>query len=490
MSEQISLWERAMTDARGRLGSDTIRKVLDRVQLDRLETGISGPLAVCISVGPPAPAPAVLARLRAALEAALATCSGRRVAVKMSVPRRASGVSARVARSRGGSVRIQRAAVAGFRASGFQRRGRSESQSSDEIVRADLNECLCLDSFKCGLVNRVVHRLAQDVARPGSDKANPLVFHGASGVGKTHLLQGIAARVREEREGLRVGYLTAEQFANRFGESLRKRSIGRFRQLLRTLDFLILDDIQLLRGRAKVQEELLFTLDALTCRHRQVVIGCSLPPRRLKGFHPGLVGRMVSGVVVEVGVPDHEARLGIVTSRARACSVKLSVEVCEVLARRYRSNVRELVGAVNKLAAFASLTGKPLDETTVRRILREDSGRPGADGRPSFQDIVTRVGQQLDLEPDDVRGTSRREPVCAARRVAMALSRRHVGATLRAVGEFFSHKSGASVSTAERTVRRLLVTDESCQAAEAYRAVDAELTDLYGSPPMPRALRR
>ena len=490
MSEQLNLWEKAIADARGRLGSNTIRKVLDRVQLERLDTGVSGPVSVRISVGPPAPAPAVAARLRAALEAALATCSGRRVAVKMSVPSRSSGASARVARSRGGSTRIQRTAVAGFRASGARGRGRSESQSSDEIVRADLNDCLCLDSFKCGMVNRVVHRLAQDVASPGGAQANPLVFHGASGVGKTHLLQGIAARVREERVGLRVGYLTAEQFANRFGESIRKRSIGRFRQLLRNLDFLILDDIQLLSGRAKVQEELLYTFDALTSRHRQVVIGCEQPPRRLNGFHPGLVGRMVSGVVVEVGVPDHEARMGIVTSRARASGVKLPLEVREVLARRYRANVRELVGAVNKLAAFACLTGKPLDETSARRILREDSSRPGADGRPSFQDIVARVGQQLDLEPADVRGTSRREPVCAARRVAMALARRHVGSTLRAVGEFFSHKSGASVSTAERTVRRMLVTDESCLAAEAYRLVDAELTDLYGAPPTPRISRR
>ncbi len=510
--ETNTIWRDIVASAKERLGSAVCLRMLEALRLDRLQIGGDGGAVIAeVSVEPAFARPECMARVRAAVDAALEARFGRGARAAIAVAKvRAPGSSSddgRPARSsRSGRTRTPRSRSARPRFDGALRRptstaalvargparddatGRTASpsarlsQSGEEWERAELNDALSLDSFVGGAANRIVHRLARDVAEsPGRD-ANPLMLYGASGTGKTHLLQGIAQRARAEMRDGRVIYATAETFGNRFAASIRTRSVQRFRNRLRDTDFLVLDDVQLLLRRTKAQEELLHTLDALTARKKQVVIGADMHPRQLEGFHPALLGRLVSGIVIGVGIPDHQTRLGIVANQARLSGVNLSSEVAELLARRCRTNVRELVGAVKKLGLVVSRLRVPIDETMARRILREDVPTPANGGSPSLEEISRRVSRVLGVEAADLRGASRREVVTLGRRLAMVLARRHVDATLREIGAHFGHKSGASVSAAQRVIEKLR-SDEDGHVGRIYKRLDTELADDYGTPP-------
>lgn len=330
-----------------------------------------------------------------------------------------------------------------------------------------------LSSFLTGPSNEVPLRFARQVVeRPG--EWCPVVFYGGSGSGKTHLLQGIVNGYRRRYPGRRVVYASSERFARQFSVLVRRRQGGRFRELYREADLLVLDDVQELAGKPATERELTFTLDHLSTMRRQVVMATSSFPGRIQ-FDRSLGDRLVGGQVVEMKQPDRPTRLSIIKARTAAMALPLDGPVLELLTSALESNVRELLGALTQLDAHRRHVGARLDLSTVRRILGEmlrGRGEPA-----SLEGIARFVAVRLDVDHAQMRAGSRRPKVARARQVAMALGRELTGLTLREVGTFFGQRSCASVHAAQHRVAAL--RQEEPELREVWEAACARFTPLH-----------
>jgi chromosomal replication initiator protein len=325
------------------------------------------------------------------------------------------------------------------------------SLSPDRVI-----ETLDLASFLTGPSNEIPLGFARKaIEKPG--EFSPLVFYGDSGSGKTHLLQGIANGYRRRYPGRRIVYASSDRFARQFSWLARKRQGGRFRELYREADLLILDDVQDLAGKEGTERELTFTLDHLQSLRRQVVLASSCQPRQIQFAERSLGDRLLGGPVVPLQRPDRPTRLSIIKARTAAMALQLDDSVLELLTTGLESNVRELLCALTQLDAHRRHVGARLDVQTVRLILAEMlRGRT----QPATLDaIATFVAARLGVDEEHMRAGSRRPTIARARQVAMALGRELTGLTLREVGTFFGQRSCASVHAAQQRVVSLRQED-------------------------------
>lgn len=344
------------------------------------------------------------------------------------------------------------------------------ARDEDAIAPDRVNASFELSSFLTGPSNELPLRFARDVLeQPG--KWCPVVFYGGSGSGKTHLLQAIANGYRRRYPGRRVVYASSERFARQFSVLAQKRQGGRFRELYREADLLVLDDVQDLAGKEKTERELIFTLDHLSLNRRQVVMSTSCFPSRIQ-FDRSLGDRLVGGQTVELKRPDRSTRLSIIRARTAALSLSLDDSVLELLTSGLESSVRELLCALTQLDAHRRHVNARLDLATVRQILAEmlrDRSEPA-----SLEGISTFVAARLGVDDEQMRNGSRRPKVARARQVAMALGRELTGLTLREVGTFFGQRSCASVHAAQQKVTSLRAEDP--QLREVWEAACARFT--------------
>ncbi len=318
-----------------------------------------------------------------------------------------------------------------------------------------VNASFELSSFLTGPSNELPLRFARDVLeQPG--KWCPVVFYGGSGSGKTHLLQAIANGYRRRYPGRRVVYASSERFARQFAVLAQKRQGGRFRELYREADLLVLDDVHDLAGKEKTERELIFTLDHLSLNRRQVVMSTSCFPGRVQ-FDRSLGDRLVGGQTVELKQPDRPTRLSIIKARTAALSLSLDDAVLELLTSGLESNVRELLCALTQLDAHRRHVNARLDLASVRQILAEMLR--GKSEPASLAGISAFVATRLSVDDEQLRSGSRRPRVARARQVAMALGRELTGLTLREVGTFFGQRSCASVHAAQQKVASLRAED-------------------------------
>lgn len=333
-----------------------------------------------------------------------------------------------------------------------------------------VNASFELSSFLTGPSNELPLRFARDVLeQPG--KWCPVVFYGGSGSGKTHLLQAIVNGYRRRYPGRRVVYASSERFARQFSILAQKRQGGRFRELYREADLLVLDDVQDLAGKEKTERELIFTLDHLSLNRRQVVMSTSSFPSRIQ-FDRSLGDRLVGGQTVELKQPDRSTRLSIIKARTAALSLSLDDSVLELLTSGLESSVRELLCALTQLDAHRRHVNARLDLATVRQILAEMLR--GRSEPASLEGISTFVATRLGVDDEQMRTGSRRPKVARARQVAMALGRELTGLTLREVGTFFGQRSCASVHAAQQKVASLRQDD--AQLREVWEAACARFT--------------
>lgn len=324
-----------------------------------------------------------------------------------------------------------------------------------------------LESYVVGVCNRLGYNAAlQILACPGRHY-NPLFVHGPTGVGKTHLLKGLASAYRAGgasafKESGRpvlngapsIKYLTSEEFTNQFVHSLQKGTLGKFRERFRSLDVLIVDDIQSLVNRKKTQEEFLHTFNTLVDSARQVVLACDVPPNGLSDLSRGMVTRFMSGLVVGLKRPDPETRMGILQEQTKRLSRQFDVRVLETVAGTIRGSARELIGALMQLDIHARLDEGPLSVERARDILAEflhEKRRQICTPR-----ILQAVASHYGLTSEALLSKSRQRTVVFARRVAMYLTRRYTGKSLAQVGVVFGKRSHATVKDAEAKVERLL----------------------------------
>ena len=332
-----------------------------------------------------------------------------------------------------------------------------------------------LADFIVGPSNRVAHAaLVSIVDDPGSCPT-PLVLHGPVGLGKSHLLEGIHAELREQRPDARILHLTAEDFTNRFLGSIHAGKQTSFRRQFRDCDALLIDDLHFLARKTATQEEFLHTLEALQRDHRPVVVTCDCHPRLAEIFLPELTDRLAGGAVWGLSSPDLETRRRILEAKMGDA---IDPATLDFLAEKLRGNVRELEGALHSVRHLARVTDRPITPELAQEALAEVLR--ASVRTVQLADIEKAVSAVFSLGAGILQSRQRRTQIAYPRMLAMYLARKHTGATYSEVGHHFGRRNHSTVVAAEKKVRLWLTTKESLPIGTSKVAVK-DLVDRFES---------
>jgi chromosomal replication initiator protein len=337
------------------------------------------------------------------------------------------------------------------------------SRYSRAQLTAALNPKHTFPNFVVGPSNELAYAAAFASAGGGGPRYNPLFIAGGTGLGKTHLMHAIAHKVLEERPDARVVYVSAEHFTNDFIEALQHHKMDEFRARYRAdCDLLLVDDIQFLAGREQTQEEFFHTFNALHDADRPIVVTSDKYPQQLQRMPERLVSRFNSGLVADIQTPQLETRVAIVRKKAELEGIVLSDEVAELLAQNVQSNVRELEGALIRLAAKSSLTGRAIDEEfTATEMAMVAPRRPEL---MSVEDIQRAVCNHFRLSNSELLSKDRHKSVAFARQVAMYLCRQRLKCSFPELGRAFGNRDHTTVMSAVRRVEALRARDPQVNA--------------------------
>jgi chromosomal replication initiator protein len=320
------------------------------------------------------------------------------------------------------------------------------------------------DTFVVGTNNHFAHGAALAVAQTPGKSYNPLFLYGGVGLGKTHLLHAIGHHVASHKRNARVAYVSSEKFTNEFIDAIQNNQLVRFRKKYRQTDVLLIDDIQFLSGKERIQEEFFHTFNALHEAHKQIVLTCDRPPSEIQGLEQRLVSRFEWGLSTDLQPPDVETRVAILRKKAQSMAVELPAEITNFIAERIRTNIRRLEGALARVAAYASLTGKALTiekvETLLREILHEE-GRHAI----TIEAIQKRVAEHYDIRLADMVSRRRPEHIAFPRQIAMYLARTMTESSLNAIGETFGGRDHGTVLHACRLVKDRMEVDSNVRQA-------------------------
>ncbi len=338
--------------------------------------------------------------------------------------------------------------------------GPSIEQTPEPIVPASrndtrLNPKYTFDNFVIGQSNRFAHAAAVAVAEAPAKAYNPLFIYGDSGLGKTHLLHAIGDYAASMYAGIRVRYVSSEEFTNDFINSIANNRGSAFQARYRDVDILLIDDIQFLQGRAETQEAFFHTFNTLHDHDKQVVITSDLPPKQLTGFEDRMRSRFEWGLITDVQAPDLETRIAILRKKAQSERLLIPDDVLEYIATVVSSNIRELEGALIRVSAFASLNRSTLDMSLAQTVLRDIIDQDDANVI-SPTDIITATAQYFKLSVDDLYGSSRSQAVATARQIAMYLCRERTSLSLPKIGQLFGNRDHTTVMYAYKKISDLM----------------------------------
>jgi chromosomal replication initiator protein len=323
------------------------------------------------------------------------------------------------------------------------------------------------DTFVVGPNNNFAHAACKAVAENPGKAYNPLFLYGGVGLGKTHLLQAIGQQVAGGKKNARVAYVSSEKFTNEYIEAIQNNRIIAFRKKYRQSEVLLIDDIQFLAGKERIQEEFFHTFNALHESHKQIVLTCDRAPSEIQGLEGRLVSRFEWGQTVDVQSPDVETRLAILRKKAATMNAVLPDEIMDFLATRIRTNIRRLEGALIRVASFASLTGKKLTIEVVEGLLREilhEEGRQTV----SIEIIQKKVAEKFDIRLADMTSKRRPENIAFPRQIAMYLSRLMTESSLNTIGEAFGGRDHGTVLHACRLVKNRMDVDANVRQTVSY----------------------
>lgn len=321
-----------------------------------------------------------------------------------------------------------------------------------------LNPSYRFDNFIEGASNQFVKSAAMGIAGRPSKSYNPLFIHGGVGLGKTHLLHAIGHYAKEHHKKLRVQCITTESFINDFVDSLRSKSVDKIKRFYRSLDILLIDDIQFLQNRLNFEEEFCNTFESLINQNKQIVITSDKPPGQLK-LSERIVARMEWGLVAHVGMPDLETRVAILQHKAEQKGLKIPNTIAFFIAEHIFSNVRQLEGAINRLTAHCRLLGQVVSEELVEKTLGELFQAPPRQ-KISVESILKSVETVFQVSVTKLRGTSRTNDVAVARQVAMFLAKELMKDPLAVIGNAFG-KTHSTIIHACKTIESKIKKDES-----------------------------
>ncbi len=323
------------------------------------------------------------------------------------------------------------------------------------------------DTFVVGNNNNFAHAAALAVAQSPGKSYNPLFLYGGVGLGKTHLLHAIGQYVAAHKKGAKVAYVSSEKFTNEFIDAIQNNQLVRFRKKYRQTDVLLMDDIQFLAGKERIQEEFFHTFNALHESHKQIVLTCDRPASEIQNLEHRMVSRFEWGLVTDMQPPDVETRLAILKKKAISMNVNIADDVCEFLANRIKTNIRRLEGALIRVASYASLTGKLLTIDMVEGLLREvlqEEGRTTI----SIDIIQKRVAEHFDIRLADMTSKRRPENIAFPRQIAMFLSRQLTESSLNTIGEAFGGRDHGTVLHACRLVKDRMEIDANVRQVVSY----------------------
>ncbi|MCP5366290.1 MAG: chromosomal replication initiator protein DnaA [Hyphomicrobiales bacterium] len=337
-------------------------------------------------------------------------------------------------------------------------RGRSEG-TYDGDIGAPLDPRFTFDQFVVGKPNEFAYAAARRVAEAASVPFNPLFLYSGVGLGKTHLMHAIAWQIRESDPSRSVIYLSAEKFMYRFIRALRDQNTVDFKKQFRSVDVLMIDDVQFISGKESTQEEFFHTFNALVDQGRQIVISADKSPSDLEGMEERLKSRLNCGLVADIHATTYELRLGILQSKAEKLGLPIPGKVLEFLAHRITSNVRELEGALNRVVAHTQLIGRDITLDTVQEVLH-DLLR-AADRRVTIEEIQKQVAAHFNIRVSDMHSARRARSVARPRQVAMYLAKQLTSRSLPEIGRKFGGRDHTTVMHAVRKVEELRETDSS-----------------------------
>ncbi len=332
---------------------------------------------------------------------------------------------------------------------------RRSHQPTEVESDTQLNPKYSFDDFVIGSSNRFAHAAATAVAEAPAKSYNPLFIYGGAGLGKTHLLHAIGHYVRNLYSRLTVRYVTTEQFTNEFINAIRDDRITTFQRTYRQADVLLMDDIQFLQQKERTQEEFFHTFNALHNAEKQIVISSDRPPKQIAHLEDRLRSRFEWGLMTDVQPPDLETRIAILRKKAETDQLGVTPEVLELIASRVESNIRELEGALIRVAAFASLQQAPADTPMAEAVLK-DLFPDGRDQEVSIQLIMEEVADYFSLSVEELCSGSRNRPLVTARQIAMYLARELTEMSLPRIGKAFGGRDHTTVMHAKSKIAGLM----------------------------------
>jgi len=325
----------------------------------------------------------------------------------------------------------------------------------------NLNPNYTFDSYVVGPANQFAHAAAMAAANSPSRTYNPLFIYGGVGLGKTHLMQAIGNHVATKKSRSKICYTTCESFTNEYIEALQNNNVSTFRKKYRKIDMLLIDDIQFLDGKARLQEEFFHTFNTLFESHKQIVLTSDRTPSEMAGLAPRLISRFEWGLVTELGRPDVETRIAIMRKKAEEMNLRIDHDLLDYLAERISSNIRSLEGALIRVATYISLTNQHVDVAKIEELLHDLLDKESR-AAVNVEIIQRTVAEYFNLRQADLTGKKRSKDIAWPRQIAMHLSREMTSNSYPVIGEAFE-RNHATILYANEQVAQRAKEDRSLQ---------------------------
>lgn len=339
----------------------------------------------------------------------------------------------------------------------------TESQTRTEGSSSFLNSKYTFDTFVVGNSNRFAHAACYAVGEAPSRAYNPLFIYGGVGLGKTHLMQAIGHHILQKYRSVTVTYVSSEQFTNELISSIRDDNTSGFRNKYRNIDVLLIDDIQFLAGKERTQEEFFHTFNSLYEANKQLVISSDRPPRNIPTLEDRLRSRFEWGLICDIQPPDLETRIAILRKKAQMENLNVPYDILDYIANSIESNIRELEGALIRLVAYATVTGRPLDMELATEALK-DILPPPRPRKITIEMIQKEVCSYYNIEMSELLSKKRNKQLVVPRQVAMFLCRKFTDASYPQIGDQFGGRDHTTVIHAAEKVEKELDSDPELAA--------------------------
>jgi chromosomal replication initiator protein len=328
----------------------------------------------------------------------------------------------------------------------------------DDLPVAVFNPRYRFETFVVGNSNQLAYAASKAIAENPSGSFNPLFIYGGAGLGKTHLIQAIGHQMKTDRKGTKVVYMSADSFVTELISSIRYDKMQQFRDRYRTVDALLLDDIQFLAGKERTQEEFFHTFNALYEAQKQIVFTSDAPPKDIPTLEDRLRSRFEWGLIADIQPPDLETKVAILRKKAEEKKIDLPHDVALFIAERVRSNIRELEGHLNRVSAFASLTGHRVNIDLAKEALHDLLSKDNKPITPA--DILKVVAAHYGIKVSDLKSKSNSRPIAYPRQVAMYMCKDLTDLSYPEIGKLFNNKHHSTVMYSVEKIDQLMQDDQ------------------------------